>query len=45
MTRAEREGAVDVGNAAAGKVVFHAFEDAGDGHGIERWVNENSSAT
>ena len=35
-----QEGAVDVGNAAAGKVC-RAFEDAGNGRSIERGGDEN----
>ena len=35
-----QEGAVDVGNAAAGKVC-RAFEDAGNGRSVERGGDEN----
>jgi hypothetical protein len=42
-TRPKQEGAVDVGNAGAGRVC-HAFEDAGDGRGVERGGDENGGA-
>ncbi len=38
-----QEGAVDVGNAATGKVC-RAFEDAGNGRGVERGGDENGGA-
>ncbi len=38
-----QEGAVDVGNAATGKVCC-AFEDAGNGRGVGRGGNENGGA-
>ncbi len=34
---------MDVGNAAAGRVC-HAFEDAGNGRGVEREGDENGGA-
>ena len=42
-TRAKREGAVAVGDVPAGRV-RRAFEDAGDGRGIERGGGTNGSA-
>ena len=42
-TRPKQEGAVDVGNAAVGRVC-RAFEDASNGRGVERGGNKNSSA-
>jgi hypothetical protein len=42
--KTQARGAVDVGNAAHGRVC-HAFEDATDGCGIERGGNENGGAS
>ena len=43
MTRAVQEGTVAVGDAAAGRV-RRAFEEAGDGRGVERGGDKNGGA-